>query len=295
MTAPSTQIRDAAAAAAAASVRTERPDRTEPDGGTEPREADGRARTRRGGTPRRSLGVGAIWLRVVAVTIATTFLVAWAGLTALGSLTERETAVELWELGLRPPTELSIALAMIEHETDGGRYLVADQDLVGFVLTPEEVRADLSAVIERIVVSRSEQLYEDGPPADPGAARRSFTGVPRTLLAQLTAERHEQVPAATTAALVGLGAGVLVALASGGIATALSLTGLSSLLAWGVVSAQVRLVRALVDSSSPIGAVFADAIGSATRDPLELLLFTGIALIAAGIVYRWLAPSTTPR
>jgi hypothetical protein len=281
MTGPATEVREAVGRS---------PDGDRP---TAADEGDTAAPRRRRATPEgRIVGVGVAWLRVVAVTIAAAFLVAWAGLATLGGLTERETAIELWELGLRPPTELSIALAMIEHERDGGRYLTSDQDLVGFVLTPEEIQADLPAVIERIVVTRAAQLYDGGPPADPGAARRSFTGVPRVLLTQLTAERHEQVPVATMAAMVGVGAGILVALVSGGIAAGLWLTGVASLVAWGVVAGQVRLLQVLVETSSPVGGRFADALATASSEPIELLLFVGIALVAAGGIYRWLVRSS---
>lgn len=238
----------------------------------------------------RHLGVVGMWLRIVSALLITVFAAVWALLQVTGTLAERETALELWERALRPPTELTVVVALAEREDVRSSFIATDDDLVGAVVTPEELRDDLPGVVTRLVADRAEEIHQGGLPPDPGVAARSFTGVPRPVLAQLTQERHEQIPAASVAAGVGAGAGLLLGLAAAGIGGTLWLAGLGSLAGAGLAWVLTRTLGAVIAGATPTGRAFDQALREAAATPVELLVFVGLALSAAAVVFRWIAP-----
>jgi hypothetical protein len=214
--------------------------------------------------------------------IASVFAFVWAGMGALEKITAPRTGATILKAVLREPYQDSIDEAL---KKQSGSPIAVNHDLINFSV--DRTAAQDINIAQVLAGQRAVDIYDHGLPKDPGRGRTE-TILPRSVLALFTAQRHEYLGTAKTAALIGLATAFLLCAVIGMGATRFLLPGSAALLGFLLLRYHIRLVNFWLEKNAPGALLFRGQLRVASFEPERQLLFVTITLLVAGVVFRTL-------
>jgi hypothetical protein len=214
--------------------------------------------------------------------MAAVFAFAWAGMGTLANLSENHTAEVILRRALVEPTRAALTEAL---RTQPQSPVAVDDDLLNFSVDRNQA-SDINLPVE-LAGRRAAELYANGLPKDPGI-ERTRAELPRNVLALMTADRHQKLSTAKTAALIGVATAFLLCAAIATGAARFLLPGAAALLAYLLLQYHVRLFNLWVERNSPGALTYRGKVRIAAFGPSRDLLFVAITLLVAGVVFRGL-------
>jgi hypothetical protein len=215
------------------------------------------------------------------VVICAVLALGWAALATMERLSEQDRARQILHSAIRDPLR-----ERLQQTVDEGTQLQAvDEDLIAYDAIPDLTAETVRGAAEILAERRADELYQRGIPPDPGRDR-TYVGIPRPILDQLSEHRHELLGNAVVAGLVALGAGLVLAAAMGSRATIFALPAVGLALAHVLGLSQLWVIDRLFDRSTPNAELLVVVVRDSAREPMNYLLWGAAGLAAAALVFR---------
>lgn len=224
----------------------------------------------------------------LAFLLTSVFCFAWAGVEVLKQVTTKENSITLVGSSLTSAT--NDALVEVIRANDKAPEFEVVHDLVKFKVTRDDV-ADIH-ISEVLARQRASELWVNGYPRDPGPNRTFTNGTPRAFISLFTSYRHKQMGPAGLAALFGIGAGMLVCAFMATGAARFALPGAAALLGYGILRYHIRLLDFWFEKNGADGLKYQVNFKLAANASSQRLLFVGLALLVAGLIYSTLLGGT---